>query len=207
MNNSVYDSLSNFYCDNRMIMLPLFINRLNHLQQLEIMNRLIKLTTICTLLICACTTKTFKMTTSVMEPTIKKGELVKITKGSEITRGKIVAFNAPQEEDNTWLYRVVGIPGDTIRMINGVLHVNSEKAPYGFSTPETNNSDHAAIEIFGASEQDHWTANNLGPIVVPIDAEQEQYFLMGDNRSSAYDSRYFGFIKKEDILGTAELKK
>lgn len=168
------------------------------------MNKLIKLAAICTLLVFGCT-KTYNMATTSMEPTIRKGELVKITKGSEISRGKIVAFNAP-EEDNIWIFRVVGIPGDTIRVIDGVLHVNSEKAPYGFSTPGANNPEDTTIKIFGASEQDDWTPNNLGPIVVPVDSEQEHYFLMGDNRSDAYDSRYFGFIATGDILGTVELK-
>ncbi|MFB5945000.1 signal peptidase I [Albibacterium profundi] len=167
------------------------------------MNKLIKLAAICTLLIFGCT-KTYNMATTSMEPTIRKGQAMTIINNTEITRDDIVAFNAP-EDDNIWIFRVVGIPGDTIRVIDGILQVNSEKDPYGFSTSDTNNSEDDAMEIFGASEQDDWTANNLGPIVVPADSEQ--YFLMGDNRSNSYDSRYFGFIKKEDIIGTVELKE
>lgn len=64
--------------------------------------------------------------------------------------------------------------------------------------------------IFGANEADPWNADNYGPIKVPEPGEagatRMLYFVLGDSRHSAIDSRYFGYISEDDILGTVEFQ-
>jgi signal peptidase I len=125
----------------------------------------------------------------------------------DIRRRDIIVFLKPHEPNLTLVKRVVGIPGDRIHLQDGVVYVNgvaqvepyTQKASYPFpyrddfpNTPVPDSSDVTAI----------W-ANDLpshiqnGDLVVP----PGQYFAMGDNRPNSLDSRYWGFVPKENILG------
>lgn len=102
-------------------------------------------------------------------------------------RGELVVF---KQEDESWVKRVVGEPGDTIDILEGDVYVNGERldesdylAGVGISTPIQNMS-----------------------VTFPYKVPSGEYFLMGDNREQSYDSRYLGSIKREKIYGKAWVK-
>ncbi len=80
--------------------------------------------------------------------------------------------------------RVMGMPGDTIQMINKDLYVNNELHVGGYEQHLDNRT--------------HPQRDNFGPIVVP----EGKYFVLGDNRDFSADSRHWGFLEREDITGT-----
>jgi signal peptidase I len=123
----------------------------------------------------------------------------------EIKRGDIIVFRYPMDVTQTYVKRVVGIPGDRIHIRNKQVFRNGEKLnePYTYfkteyidsyrdnfpSEPNTRISE-AAQEML----EKHVVNNE---IVVP----PSSYFAMGDNRDSSFDSRYWGFVPRENIIG------
>jgi len=103
-------------------------------------------------------------------------------------RGDIIVFKPPNEDSRDFIKRVIALPGDKIRITNSVVYINGQvlHEPY---LPEK------------------WTYNNNWPAdgqdkLVPAD----QYFVMGDNRNHSSDSRSFGFVERDAILGKAEVR-
>lgn len=128
----------------------------------------------------------------------------------EIHRGDIVVFLSPAEPGLYVVKRIMGIPGDRIHLRDGVVYRNGEKLnePYVI---------HQTGEISYNPYRDNFPAvppsefNNVTPdwelalpqhiqgedVVVPPDS----YFGMGDNRDVSLDSRYWGFIPQENVIG------
>lgn len=125
--------------------------------------------------------------TASMEPTIMTGSrifgnrLAYLKEGPE--RGDIVIFKFPDDESQLFIKRVIGMPGDTVEMIDGKIYIN------GSSTPL--DEPYIKVEPYG----------DYGPVTVPDDS----YFMMGDNRNCSADSRYWHqpFVYKDKILGEA----
>lgn len=122
-----------------------------------------------------------------MEPTIMTGDRIFGLRFSYWTsdpqRGDIVIFKYPDNEKELFIKRIIGLPGDTIEMVEGKIYIN------GSSTPL--DEPYIVEEPLG----------NYGPITVPSGA----YFMMGDNRNNSADSRYWRqpFVYKNKILGKA----
>ena len=103
-------------------------------------------------------------------------------------RGDIIVFKPPDEASRDFIKRIIGLPGERIRIVNSVVYINDRvlREPY---LPEK------------------WTYNNNWPssgqdyIILP-----DQYFVMGDNRNHSSDSRTFGPITLDSILGKAEVR-
>jgi signal peptidase I len=135
-------------------------------------------------------------------------------------RGDVVVFVSPFQADEdslghdptpTLVKRLVGTPGDTLYMRNGILYVNGIAQRQGFGTnapvnPEMANAVDPLFDWqkkvglktsrFGpASAQP--THDNWGPIVVP----PGKLFMMGDSRYNSKDSRYWGFVPRENVRG------
>ena len=133
-------------------------------------------------------------------------------------RGDIVVFQSPRQLDQpedptpTLVKRVVGIPGDTLHMRRGLLHVNGipQRQGYGASletpTQEERESYHPlfdwqhAFEVkrsrFGAPPT-RPTHDDWGPLVVPAG----HYMMLGDNRYKSKDSRYWGLVPRVNVRG------
>ena len=112
-------------------------------------------------------------------------------KYKNLERGEVVIFQHPNiEQRHPLIKRVVGLPGETIRIAGGNVYINGEKL------------DETYIE------SDNPTEETTGGIVeegVGYDIDENSYFMMGDNRQNSTDSRYFGAVKKEKIIGRSLL--
>ncbi len=128
-----------------------------------------------------------KVPTGSMEETVMTGSRILINRLAytfdEPERGDIVAFYWPDDPEQLFLKRIMGVPGDTIQGMDGLIYVNGQ--------PLT--EDYTSIKL----EQDFKT------FVVPEDS----YFMLGDNRNNSWDSRYWKntFVKKEDIIGKVNI--
>ncbi|HEX9019904.1 MAG TPA: signal peptidase I [Nitrospirota bacterium] len=131
----------------------------------------------------------------------------------EPKRGEIIVFKYPENEDKNFIKRVVGLPGDKIEIRDGALFINDQAVRI---TPARPPADKSVEEgpSFGRPmfyEEQLGTVRhalqylrsqagyNYGPITVPA----ESVFVMGDNRDNSQDSRVWGFVKFNKILGRA----
>jgi signal peptidase I len=104
-------------------------------------------------------------------------------------RQQIVIFKPPYAQNQTDLIkRVIGLPGDTVDIHDGAVWINGKKLEEAYTTGPTRLPYRSELlpPFHGL------------PLVVPKD----QYFVMGDNRGNSYDSRYWGCVPRDDILGT-----
>ena len=125
----------------------------------------------------------------------------------DVQRGDIIVFRYPRDLSQTYVKRAVGIPGDRVRMVNKQLLINGEPVdePYVSHKLRTSYVD-AYRDNFPATpdvrvyQRGRMMLENHvvgGELVVP----PGQYFAMGDNRDSSDDSRFWGFVPRENIIG------
>jgi signal peptidase I len=127
----------------------------------------------------------------------------------EVRRGDIVVFLSPAEAGLYVVKRVIGIPGDRIHLRDGVVYRNGEKLdepyvmhkapdipnPYRDNFPSVPPSDmYSVVPAWQSLMHTYLQGEDL---VVP----PHSYFAMGDNRDVSYDSRYWGFIPGENVIG------
>ncbi|MEP7326475.1 MAG: signal peptidase I, partial [Gemmatimonadota bacterium] len=128
----------------------------------------------------------------------------------EPKRGDILVFDSVEQEGMKIVKRLIGMPGDTLSMENGDLYRNGMKVdePYAVRSDAAKSED-----PFQRAKMRQWQIRYLvnrdpatyqpdlhdwGPIVVPPDS----LFMMGDNRDSSYDGRYWGFLPRINVRGT-----
>ena len=98
-------------------------------------------------------------------------------------RFDIVIFKYPDDESQLFIKRVIGLPGETVEIVNGKVYINGSETPLDDSfTPEA-------------------SLGNFGPYEVPEDS----YFMLGDNRNNSRDSRFWDntFVRFDQIVGKA----
>lgn len=169
----------------------------------------------------------FQIPTGSMENTLLVGDFLLVNKmvyGAEIPgtevrlpsfgrpdHGDIVVFEPPprahQAAHTNYVKRVVGLPRDTLQMVDGVLYRNGLEVvePYVKHTrpyedprsPQFDWQRSYVIENGRTVRRGPPTRDNWGPITVPPDS----YFVMGDNRDNSEDSRYWGFVPSEAVKG------
>jgi signal peptidase I len=122
-----------------------------------------------------------------------------------VKRGDIVVFRYPVNIRENYIKRVIGTPGDRLKLVDKNLFLNGKKmeepyvvhkTPYIDSYRDNFPSAPNAMLYPGAQKM---LADNVkdGELVVPAD----HYFVMGDNRDNSLDSRYWGFVPRENIIG------
>lgn len=113
-------------------------------------------------------------------------------------RGDIVVFRSPERPNIDLVKRLIGLPGDTIQVVDKQLFVNGKKVV------DDAYVEHKDPRIFQnrpyMSEQQR-LRDNFGPVAVPA----ASYFCMGDNRDLSYDSRFWGVVPEHYIKGRAFL--
>lgn len=130
--------------------------------------------------------------TSSMKPTIlEKDRMIGFRLAymfDEVERGDVIIFKYPDDNKQKFVKRVVGLPGEYIEIINGMVYIsNSEDETY-----KRQLSEDYLLEM---------PEGNMDRVRVPEDS----YFVMGDNRNDSHDSRYWSdqFVSKDEILGEA----
>jgi len=113
----------------------------------------------------------------------------------DIRRGDIVVFKYPEEPERDFIKRVIGLPGETVELRNKKIYIDGKPLdePYvHFLTPPSSEFQ----EVTSADLRE-----NYRPSVVPAGS----FFVMGDNRDNSQDSRYWGFLPRNNIKGKALL--
>jgi signal peptidase I len=123
-----------------------------------------------------------------MSPTLEAGDRVLADKLAyrfgEPRRGELALFDSPEEEGGLNVKRIVGIAGDEVEIQDGVLHVNGDRRREAYVDYRLNDGDF------------------FGPLNVP----EGHVFVMGDNRQNSLDSRSFGPISEERLVGEVRLR-
>ncbi len=137
------------------------------------------------------------------------GTSIRIPGYSKVERRDILVFDPPHEENMKLVKRLMGLPGDTIEMRNRVFMVNGaaldepyvkhQDIPDESSSWMTWQADYVLRD--SVPGQYRPTRDNWGPLVIPPD----RYFMLGDNRETSLDSRYWGFLEGWRLEGRAVL--
>jgi signal peptidase I len=124
----------------------------------------------------------------------------------KVRTGDIVVFHYPVNPSQHFVKRVVGVPGDRLRLINKKVYVNGIplNEPYAhFSRPSDDmfRDNFPRTDMLSGPTPEWWVQMRKlvedGELIVP----EGNYFVMGDNRDNSYDSRYWGFVPKANIIG------
>ncbi len=126
----------------------------------------------------------------------------------KIAPGDIIVFHYPVDPTQHFVKRVIGVPGDRLRLVNKKVWINGKPIdePYvRFLEPPNNmfrdNFPRTDIPAYGLEGKWWLEMRKLvedGQLIVP----EGHYFVMGDNRDDSQDSRYWGFVPRENIIGT-----
>jgi len=156
-----------------------------------------------------------------MVPTLKVGDFILVNKWTygirlPVLRTKVIELNSPERgdvmvffpphEERYFIKRVIGLPGDEIHVLDGVLYINGDKMSQKVLHGETP-SPRSVVMTEDLDGVEHAMQRRILPTrlsqnytaVVP----QGHYFMMGDNRDNSSDSRVWGPVPEERIVGKA----
>jgi len=147
----------------------------------------------------------FKIPSSSMEPTLLIGDHLLVNRLSYVVkvpftdivlfhlgspeRGDVIVFRYPIERDKDFIKRVIATEGETVEIKDKVIFVNGKR----IEDPWGRFLDKSIVPGYIAPK------DNLGPTKVPKDS----IFVMGDNRDRSADSRFWGFVHRDDLVGEA----
>jgi signal peptidase I len=166
----------------------------------------------------------FKIPSGSMENTLLAGDFLLVNKlvyGAQIPftgrslpalrqprRGDVIVFQYPSDLSKNFVKRLVGVPGDTLAMEDGVLVLNGKPQQEPYVSHTDPGDDPSADQFYwqrnymvrtAEASTDNYrpSRNNWGPLVVP----GRHYFVLGDNRDNSLDSRYWGFVPDTLVRG------
>jgi signal peptidase I len=127
----------------------------------------------------------------------------------DIRRGDIVVFLSPEEQGLFVVKRIIGVPGDHIHLRDGVVYRNGEKLNEPYALHKLANYNPYRDNFPAVPPSDEYGVRNeqwIQELPVHIEGEDvvvppNSYFAMGDNRDVSYDSRYWGFIPRKNVIG------
>ncbi|MFN3870312.1 MAG: signal peptidase I [Aquificaceae bacterium] len=147
-----------------------------------------------------------------MKPTLLVGDFILVNKLvykiSEPQRGDIVVFKWPVNPQIDFIKRIIGMPGDTIEIRGERVFINGQELPLRFiGRVEEDGTTKLIYEETLPNGVKHKIVLYENPLfrkdVGPIRIPEEHYFVMGDNRDNSEDSRYWGLLPRENIVGKA----
>ena len=125
---------------------------------------------------------------SSMVPTFESGDYLIVDqltyRFEDPKRGDVIVFRYPQDPSKFFIKRVIGLPNETLQIINGIVTVKNTEHPEGFKVSEP----------YIKTTFDATMTKTLG---------ETEYFVMGDNRSNSLDSRSWGALPKDLLIGRA----
>lgn len=164
----------------------------------------------------------FRIPTGSMEPTLMVGDFLLVNKQTfgpsgpldklflpptKVERGDLVVFHFPPDPNRDLVKRVVALPGDRIHLHDGRVVLNDTllREPYAYYSPaflESFRDDFPSLRMTDPNVDPRWWAElrriaHNGEVTVP----DGHYFVMGDNRNNSEDSRYWGFVPRNAIIG------
>ncbi len=182
----------------------------------------------------------FNIPTGSMQPNLLVGDFVLVSKGTygyskasliwpltrinsqtiifdkPVERGDIVVFKNSHDQNKDYIKRVIGMPGDRVQTIGGLLYINGKQVPREFVSNETiacrgynpkaatwrETLPNGVSYIIQECQGNEYGLDNAGPFLVPAD----HYFMMGDNRDNSQDSRteYVQYVPDYQIVGKAQ---
>lgn len=124
-----------------------------------------------------------------MEPTLHNQEYILVDKASYLfeppARGDVIVFEYPLNPQEDYVKRIIAIPGDVISVINQKVIVNGVTLHESYVNPDDPYNPYPSF-----------TNHIVGP---------NEYFVMGDNRGNSSDSRQWGFVPRQNIIGKVDL--
>ena len=163
----------------------------------------------------------FKIPSGSMKPTLIEGDFILVNKfnyglrlpviGTLIypvalpKRGDVLVFKYPEDPSINYIKRVVGLPGDTIRYIDKRLQINGQWVPQKLAAqlPPEQPIIEMFDELLGAVNHQIWNMLGQNQRSGEWQVPQGHYFVMGDNRDNSRDSRAWGFVPDQLIVGRA----
>ena len=157
--------------------------------------------------ICFVFVQPFANPSASMENTLLAGDRIFVQRLPRVTvrTGDLVVFRYPPDPRQSFIKRLVGMPGDRIRMVRKALYVNGKPIEEPYAIHRTRYMDDYRDNFPGApppmlsTQGREMLADHMvgGEIVVPADS----YFVLGDNRDDSLDSRYWGFVPAANVIG------
>ena len=127
-----------------------------------------------------------------MEPNFENGDYLIVDELSyrfrEPQRGEVIVFKYPGDRSQRYIKRIIGLPGETIEIKEGEIVVSSQGKQYVLD------------------ESRYLSSNFKTPGKILVTLGQNEYFVLGDNRFFSYDSRRWGLLPKEDLIGRVFLR-
>lgn len=131
-----------------------------------------------------------------MEPNFYNGDYLLIDELSyrfrEPERGDVIVFHSPQDYSIYYIKRIIGLPGETVEVKNNQVTVYNDQDKKGFVLKE----DYLPSNLTWAPKD----------TALPIKIDTGQYFVLGDNRLNSMDSRYWGTLKQDAIVGLVKIR-
>lgn len=169
----------------------------------------------------------FRIPSGSMIPTLQVGDFLVVTKYSyglrlpvlnkkivdvgSPERGDVVVFRYPKNPKVDYIKRIVGLPGDTLAYIDNELYINGKKVSVSQGSEQTYKSidghsytvDVMTEELDGVLHQIQRDVGSVGRRNVKVVVPEGHYFALGDNRNHSTDSRFWGFVPDENLVGKA----
>lgn len=165
-------------------------------------------------------TQPFRIPSGSMEPTLLVGDFLLVNKqittpgpsawifpASRIHRGEVIVFHFPVNPTMHLVKRVIGLPGDRIKLRDGRVYIDDQPltepyAVYSPSAPDGYRDNFPRLQSTDPDVDSRWwirmhTLIHDGELTIP----PESYFVLGDNRNDSEDSRYWGLVPRNAIVG------
>lgn len=171
----------------------------------------------------------FRIPTGSLKPTLLVGDFLLVNKFAygirlpvihkkiypvgDVKRGDIIVFRYPLDPSKDYIKRVIGLPGDHVSYVNKILYVNGKEAPQTFQQYVTEVDDDGDVakvvqkqeDFFGVKHAIYQRPERLDENFKDVVVPPGMYFAMGDNRDDSADSRYWGFVPDQNIIGKASV--